>query len=443
MGDTAPTAGTAGSLGANVREGHRPSYVGVRVPRLEDKRLLSGNARFLADIRRPGMVEMALVRSHLPHARIKSIDLSSARAEPGVLAAISASDLDGLSPIPDYFDWARPVRNFALMRDRVRYVGAPVAAVVASDRYLAEDAVELVEVDYEELKVVSTVGEALAPGSTLLYQDWPDNRMVEVPAANPRADRIFAQAPRVVHGRYTTQRYSAMPMETRGAIAEYVDGRLTVWSSTQLPHILRTMLATVLALPESDIRVIAPDVGGGFGCKAELYPEEFLVAALAIRLGSPVRYVEDRTEHLVSAAQARDMTIDLEAAIEEDGTILAIRGSIIQDLGSEEIYPPGFAMALVVLGSLTGPYRIAEQAVEVICVATNKTPTGAYRGFGIPEATFALERLLDKVARETGTDRLDLRRRMILAPRNSRIRRRRGRCSTRAAMLSPLKRSSA
>jgi aerobic carbon-monoxide dehydrogenase large subunit len=407
-----PEAGTA-PLGAGEQ---RRSYIGARVRRREDERFLADGGCYVADIRRPHMADMAVVRSPLPHARINAIDLSAAQRAPGVLAAISAADLGGISAIPDYFDWARPVRNFPLMRDRVRYVGAPVAAIVATDRYLAEDAAELVDIDYEELPIVGTMDEALAPGAPRLYEDWPDNVMVAVPAAKLTDSRIFERAPRVVRGSYAIQRYGAMPMETRGAVAEYTDGRLTLWSSTQLPHILRTMLSTVLGVPESDLRVIAPDVGGAFGCKAELYPEEFLVAALAIRLGRPVRFVEDRAEHNIATGQARDMVIDLEAAVEDDGTILAIRGSIMQDLGSEEIYPPGFGMALTALGTLTGPYRIPEQAIRVACVVTSKTPAGAYRGFGMPEAVFAMERLMDKVARETGTDRLELRRRMLLRP---------------------------
>lgn len=392
----------------------RPSYIGVSRRRHEDRRLLAGEGRYLGDIIRPGQVEMAIVRSYLPHARIRSIDLSAARAHPGVLAVVSAADLSNLAPIPDYFDWARPVRHFPLARDTVRYVGAPVAAIVATDRYIAEDAAELVEIDYEELPVVTNAAEALAPGAPRLYQDWPDNVMVDVPASNPAVDQIFESAPKIISGSYSTQRYAAIPMETRGVLAEYSAERLTVWSSTQLPHILRTMLAKVLSISESDIRVIAPDVGGGFGCKAELYPEEFLACVLAIQLRRPVRYIEDRSEHLLSTGQARDITVDLEAAVAADGKILAVRGSITQDLGSEEIYPPGFAMAFVGMSSMTGPYRIPEQAVSVKCVVTNKTPTGAYRGFGMPETVFAMERLVDKIAREVGVDRLELRRRMMI-----------------------------
>ena len=395
---------------------HRRSYIGARLPRREDERLLSDGGCYVADIRRPGMADLAVVRSPFPHAKISAIDLSTAREAPGVLAAICAADLSGLSAIPDYIDRARPVRNFPLMRDRARYVGAPVAAVVATDRYLAEDAAELVEVDYEELPVIATVGQALAANAARLYEDWPDNVMVAVPPAQLTDGRIFERAAKIVRGTYTIQRHGAMPMETRGSVAEYADGRLTLWSSTQLPHILRTMLSTVLRLPESDIRVIAPDVGGAFGCKAELYPEEFLVAALARRLGRPVRYIEDRAEHAVATCHARDMVIDLEAAVAGDGTIQAIRGTIVQDLGSEEVYPPGFAMSLTALGTLTGPYRIAEQSVGVACVVTNKTPAGAYRGFGMPEAVFAMERLIDNVARETGSDGAGLRRRMLLQP---------------------------
>ncbi len=404
------------AAGPGVGSALRPSYIGARVPRLEDERLLAGRGRYLADIDVPGCVELALVRSPFAHAHIARIDLTAAAASDGVLMAVTAADLDDVSPVPDFSDSARPVRTFPLCRERVRYVGAPVAAVVAGDRYLAEDAVELVQVEYEELPIVESVEAALAEGAARLYEDWPDNRMVDAPGSDLEVERIFASAHRVVSGVYTTQRYAAAPMETRGTLAEFADGRLTVWTTTQWPHICRSMLAHVLPLAERDIRVIAPDIGGGFGCKAEIYPEDFLVCWAAMRLGRPVRYVEDRAEHLVASAQARDMAITLQAAVEEDGRIEAIRGSVVQDLGSEEIYPPGFNMAFVAMGSLTGPYRIPHQDVRVVGVVTNKTPSGAYRGFGLPEAVFAMERLVDRVAREIGMDPLEVRRRNMIEP---------------------------
>jgi aerobic carbon-monoxide dehydrogenase large subunit len=394
----------------------RPTYIGARIPRVEDDRLLAGRARYLADIRRPGTVELALVRSPLAHARIERITTGPAAAAPGVLRVVTAPDLTGVSPVPDFFEWARPVRTFPLCRDIVRYAGAPVAAVVASDRYLAEDAAELVEVDYESLPVVESIDDALADGAPTLYPDWPGNVMVDAPGTDDEVGGIFTRAHRVVSGRYVTQRYSAVPMETRGTLAQWDDGRLTVWTSTQFPHICRTLLSLVLSIPERDIRVVAPDIGGGFGCKAEIYPEDFLVCWLARDLGRPVRYIEDRAEHMVATGQARDMVVELAAAVGTGGRVEALRGTIDQDLGSEELYPPGFAMAFVAMGSLTGPYHIGHQNVRVRGVVTNKTPAGAYRGFGIPEAVFAMERLMDKIASETGVDRMELRRRNLIAP---------------------------
>jgi aerobic carbon-monoxide dehydrogenase large subunit len=394
----------------------RPTYIGARIPRVEDDRLLAGQARYLADIRRPGTVEVALIRSPLAHARIERIQTDAASAAPGVLRVVTASDLAGVSPVPDFFDWARPVRTFPLCRDVVRYVGAPVAAVVADDRYLAEDAAELVEVDYESLPVVESIDGALAEGAPTLFADWPDNVMVDAPGTDEQVKGVFACAHRVVSGRYVTQRYSAVPMETRGTLARWEDGRLTVWTTTQFPHICRTLLAHVLSVPESDIRVVAPDIGGGFGCKAEIYPEDFLVCWLARDLGRPVRYIEDRAEHMVATGQARDMVIDVAAAVDADGRVEAVRGTVDQDLGSEELYPPGFCMAFVAMGSLTGPYHIPHQNVRVRGIVTNKTPAGAYRGFGIPEAVFAMERLMDKIATETGISRIEVRRRNLITP---------------------------
>jgi aerobic carbon-monoxide dehydrogenase large subunit len=401
---------------ASQPAGQRPSHIGVRVPAREDQRLVAGRHGYVADLALPGMAEVAIVRSTVPHARLASVDTGPAREAPGVLAAVTAADLTGLSPVPDYFDWARPVGMFALCRDTVRYVGAPVAAVVAEDRYLAEDAAELVGVGYFELPLVLTLDQALAQDAPLLYPGWPDNKMIDIPAASPQVDAAFAGADLVVSGSYVTQRHTAVPMEPRATVADYAGGRLTVWSTTQFPHIYRAILATVLQRPEGEIRVLSPDLGGGFGAKAEIYPEELLVPWLAIRLRRPVRYVEDRIEHLLAASHSRDMVVDLQAAVSAAGEITALRGAVTQDLGSEEIYPPGFAMALTAAGSITGPYRIPLQAVAVAAVVTNKSPAGAYRGFGLGEAVFAMERLIDKIARQTGRDPVALRRQLMLRP---------------------------
>ncbi len=391
----------------------RPSHIGAHVARVEDDRLLSGGARFVADVSLPGMLDAAFYRSPLPHALIESVDTADAMGLPGVAGAFTADDMTDVSPFPDFDRNARPVAIFPLARGRVRYVGAPIAVVVAHDRYEAEDARDLVSAELEPLDPAVSVDEALAADAPLLYPEWPDNIVIQSAVTNPDAMAAF-EGRTTVSGRYQVGRHAGVPMETRGVAAEYRDGRLTVWTSTQFPHIARTMLSYCLPLDETDIRVIAPDVGGGFGVKAEFYTEEVTIPWLAMRLGRPVRWIEDRREHLISACHARDLTLDLEAAVDGDGRFRAVRGMAIQDLGAAEMYPYGFSPAFAAVSQITGPYRIPHQSVGVIAVATNKTPCGAYRGFGIPEAVFAMERLMDKAADRLRIDRREIRRRNLL-----------------------------
>lgn len=396
----------------------RPSLAGAHRGRIEDDRLLTGTGTYAADIRSPHVLEMAVVRSFAAHARV-TVDTSRARNTPGVAAAIMADDLVGLVPVPDFVEWAQPVRLFPLARGIVRYVGSPVAAVVADGRYEAEDAAELVEIGYEDLPAVAGFREALAEGAPLLFEDWPDNRVAHTQPTHASIERTrdaFSSAHRIIGCTTSMGRHTAVPLEPRACLAEFRDGRLTLWTATQIPHIARTLLAMVLPIREADVRVVAPDVGGGFGVKAQVYPEELLVCWLTMRLGRPVRFVEDRAEHLVATAHARDTTLDLEAAVDAEGHLLAIRGEIEQDVGSGEIFPIGFNPAYVAWGSITGPYRVQAQAVGVTCVVTNKTPSGAYRGFGIPEATFAMERLADAAAGELMLDPVEIRRRNLLEP---------------------------
>jgi carbon-monoxide dehydrogenase large subunit len=390
----------------------RPSYFGARVVRLEDDRLLRGGARFVADIRLPRMLEMTVVRSQFPHARIR-VDLDAARAAEGVVAAFAAADLTDVEPFPDFIPYVKPVRGFPLATDVARFVGAPLAVVVGEDRYLAEDGAELVGVDYDPLPVVSSAAAALAEDAPRLYAEWPDNRIVDVPSSAPEVADAFADR-RVVRGRFSMHRHAGVPVETRGCVAEYRDGRLTLYTGTQSPHITRTTLSYVLPLRERDIHVVAPDVGGSFGVKTHIYPEEVLVSWLAMRLGRPVRWIEDRSEHLVASCHAREQTMELEAAVEQDGTIAALRCHLVHDVGSAQIFMPGINPTFVTAGSITGAYRIPLAECSITEVVTNKTPSGAYRGFGQPEAYFALEVLVDRIARELGVDAVELRRRMLL-----------------------------
>lgn len=383
--------------------------------RREDARLLAGRGSFVADHPRIGMVEVAFVRSPLAHARVLSVDTSDARAMEGVVAVVTAADLDDVAALPDLHQRARPVGQFPLARDRVRYVGAPVVAVVARDRYLAEDAAEAVVVEYDELPVLGSIDAALAPDAPILHDGWPDNRVVTVEPVNPELDEVFARS-RVISGEYRMHRHTAMPMETRGVLAEVDGTRLRVRTSTQVPHVERTVLARTLGLAEDRIQVIAGDVGGGFGGKLHVYPEDVVVAWLALWLRRPVRWIEDRREHLVASSHAREQRHNLEAAVDADGRILAVRASIVCDVGSGEILPPGISPSFVSAASVTGPYRIPVASAAITCVVTNKTPSGAYRGFGTPEMVFALERLIERVARETGQDSVALRRGLMIRP---------------------------
>ena len=306
----------------------------------------------------------------------------------------------------------RPVALFPLARERVRYVGAPVAVVVAEDRYLAEDAAAAVEVDYEPLPAVMSV-EASLGASQRLYDEWPDNKVLDFQLSDPEVDAIFREH-HVVEGTYRTHRHTGVPLETRGCVAQFEAGRVTLWSSTQSPHYVRTILARILGLPERRIRVIAPDMGGGFGIKSHMYPEEVLVPWLAIKLGRPVRWIEDRIEHFTASNHARDQAVHIEGAFTGEGRILAVRARIVADVGSGEIWFPGTGPSIVAAGMMTGPYRIDRTLASITCVVTNKTPAGAYRGYGQPEGVFALESLMDKTAAELGLDPVSIRRTNLL-----------------------------
>ncbi len=396
------------------RDGPLAVHSGRDLPRREDDRLLTGRGRFVADVRRPGALEVAFVRSLVAHATV-TVDPAAARRMPGVHRVVAATDLVGIGTVPDLLARARPVGQIPLARDRVRYVGAPIAAVVADDRYLAEDAAEAVAVEYAELPSLVDIDAALAPGAPRLYEDWPDNRVIATSPADPDVAAAFA-ASRVIGGSYRMQRHTAMPIETRGCLAEYDGERLTVWSSTQVPHIERTVLAGVLGLGEDRIQVIAGDVGGAFGGKLHVYPEDAVVAWLAMELRRPVRWIEDRREHFVASSHAREQRQHIEAALDDTGQIVAIRCRITCDVGSGEILPPGTSPSFVSAASISGPYRIPLAEASVTCVVTNKTPSGAYRGFGTPEMVFTLERFMDKIARETGQDPVEFRRRHLIRP---------------------------
>ncbi|MBW3097421.1 xanthine dehydrogenase family protein molybdopterin-binding subunit [Pseudohoeflea coraliihabitans] len=399
----------------------RPKYIGEPVQRLEDPRLLTGAGRFTSDIRLERMVHLAFVRSDQAHAKISEIDFGDALEMPGVLAIYTAGDF---TDIPDISAPSR-MKNYhathcpVLARDVVRYVGEPVAVVVATDRYLAEDAATSIVVEYEPLGASSNVDGALAAGAVQLHDDVPGNLVLERVFATGEAPEQIAAASHVVEGRFRLKRKSPLAMENRAYVVDYDRGRdaLTLYGSTQIPGVVRDELSRLLGMPGNRIRVVAPDVGGGFGGKGSIYPEEILVVAIARRLARPVKYVSDRLEDLTSTSQGFDEVVKARLAFDDDGTFIALEAEVIGDIGAYSIYPWTAALEPVQVASfLPGPYRTPHYWGRVRAVCTPKPPTGPYRGVGRPMAVFALERLVDKAAAHLGMDRAEIRRRNLVRP---------------------------
>ena len=403
-------------------------YVGAVVRRREDPRLLTGRGVYVDDLRAAGCLHAAILRSPHAHARIVAIRTDRARAHPAVVACFTHADLAGvLRPLPiagvpppalqERVGFRlKSAAQHALAAGKVRHVGEPVAIVVAADRYAAEDALELVEVDYESLPAVVDVDQGLAPGAPLIHEAWGDNVSVAFETRVGDPDRALAGAAARVRGRIKVPRYAGIPMEPRGLLAEPAvrgDG-LTVWGSTQVPHWLQRTLGETLGLPAHRLRVVAPEVGGGFGTKCSIYPEDVLIPVVAAQLGRAVKWVETRREHLQGAAHSREQVHDAELAAAADGTLLGFRDRILLDQGAYN--PWGIVQPYNTVGHLLGPYRIPHAAFEVRSVVTNKTPHAPYRGAGRPEAVFVMDRMLDLLARELQLDPAELRRRNLVPP---------------------------
>jgi carbon-monoxide dehydrogenase large subunit len=392
------------------------TYVGEKVPAMTNTRLVSGAGTFTDDITLPNMTFMAILRSPYAHARIRSVDTSAASAHPGVVDVITGREVfEQTEPIIEAFDTAamgaKGVKWYALCHDRVRYVGEAVAAVVAEDKFTAYEALELVEVDYEELPVVSDRDDAMSPDSTLVEPEWGDNLMVsrQIVAGDP--DAAFADSGEMtVRGIVKSARISGAPLEPRAVIATYDPHLdfLTTWNSTQAPHPLRYYLAETLRMSESKIRVVQPDVGGGFGLKTPTFQEDALICFASIKLGRPVKWVEERTEHLLTCGHARDTRFHYEAAHKEDGTITGIRVRVVADVGAPTALN-GWGMSFVTWFCLPGPYKIPHGETELLTVVTNKGPWNAYRGFGKDAAAFVMDRIVDEVAKATGLDTTEVR----------------------------------
>ena len=401
-------------------------WVGRSVRRVEDDRLLRGGGRFVADLSRPGQLHAHFVRSPLARARIAGIDAGKALELPGVAGVYTHEHMpDG--PMPPFL-WdsppaklvgalqpeLRPCHPPLLPADEARFAGQAVAVLLAEDRYLAEDAAELVEVDYQPLEAVADARAALDPQAPVLHGGWDSNVAVRFEVRKGDAAAALDRADLVVRERFEVQRQAGLPLETRGALAEWDGATLTLWSSTQNAHPLRRAMSRVAGLDPEQVRVVAPDVGGGFGVKGVLYPEDLLVGLLALRTGRPVKWIEDRAEHLRSAIHAREQVHQIELGMTSDGRIVALRDHIVVDCGA--FNPLGLVIPYNTIAHLMGPYRVPHLEAVATGVITNKTPTAPYRGAGRPEAVFAVERALELAARALDADPLELRLRNLVRP---------------------------
>lgn len=393
------------------------SQIGRSIKRREDPPLLTGRGTYLPDVTLPDMLHLAFVRSPHAHAAVTRIDASGALALPGVEAVLTAADLAMRPIVADFAGEHYAMTAWPpLARDRVRFVGDPVAVVVARDRYVAEDAADLVDVQYAPLPAVASVEAARRPGAPLVHEGVPGNVFFRRDHRYGDVETAFARAAVTVRATLRHQRVCGVPMEGRGIVAAAgPDGRLSVWASTQTPHGLKTGVARFLSLPEDAVKVIVPDVGGGFGPKMHLYPEEVVACAAARALGRPVKWVEDRRENLSTMTQAREQVVEAALAADGDGRILGLRAEVACDSGAYSAYP--LTPVLEPMGTaqiMPGPYRVPACAYTALAVATNKCPAGAYRGVGMTVGVFVMERLMDRLAAAVGLDAAEIRRRNFI-----------------------------
>jgi carbon-monoxide dehydrogenase large subunit len=381
------------------------------VLRKEDPPLLTGRGNYVDDLRLPGMVTMVYVRSQEAHAGIVSINAGQARSRPGVLGVWTAADLPELPFVRSVPTMERP----CLATDAVRFVGEPVAVVVARDRATAVDAAELVDVTYDPLPVLTTIEEAMAAGSTPITPGQQSNVVMEMSLTPDDAQAELDAAPHVSRLRIVNQRLAPVPIEPIGCVADWSAAGVTLWATLQSPHQIRNELCVMFGLSQQEVRVIAPDVGGAFGAKATFYPEYILALELSRRIGRPVKFVETRSESMVSMTHGRAQTQDLALAYDDDGKILALQVKIIQDCGG---WPDVTGSGLPILTSFMagGCYKIPKIAASFRSVTTNTTPVAAYRGAGRPEAAYLIERLMDVAAGDLGVDPAELRRRNFIQP---------------------------
>jgi aerobic carbon-monoxide dehydrogenase large subunit len=390
--------------------------IGARVRRIEDQKLLRGGARFVDDIASPGALAAAFLRSPHPHALIRGFDASVARAMPGVVAVLA---LDDLAPVLKQRRMTRFSNSgtrldqswpFALADGEVSFVGEPVAIVVAGDRYVAEDAAALIAVDYEVLPAAADC--RTAAGAASVRRELPSNEVISYRVGFGDIETAFAKAAHIAHQELWMHRGAGHSIECRGILAEVSDRETNVWASTQKAHDLRYAFADCIDLDESRLRVATPDVGGGFGPKLCVYPEDMTVVAAATLLHRPIKWIEDRREHFTNAAQERDQYWSIEIAADAEGRVRGIRGRLIHDIGAYALQDVNIPYNSAT--TLTGPYLVPALAIDVSAVHTNKAPVSSVRGAGYPQAAFAMERLMDALARELNVERAELRRRNLI-----------------------------
>ena len=394
-------------------------YVGQRVKRTEDPRLIQGLGHYVDDIKLPDTLHVVFLRSMYAHARITSIDVSEAAAAPGVVAVYTGREVaQKIGPVPcaSALPDLKVPDYRVLATDHVVFVGQPVAAVVATDRYAARDAVDLIMVDYEELPAVVDVEEA-AKGGPLVYEEYGDNIAYKLTAGEGDIEAALASADKVIKQRLVHQRLAPIAMEPRGVLARYYPGEqeLTVWSSTQIPHLLRTQLAIMIGIAENKLRVITPEVGGGFGSKLNVYAEEALLGWISMQLAKPVKWIETRRENMQATIHGRGQVGYIEIGCKNDGTLTGLRYNVFADLGAyHQLLTPAIPTLTGLM--LSGSYKIPAIQINVTGVFTTKMATDAYRGAGRPEATYVVERALDLVAAELGMDVVDVRRKNFPSP---------------------------
>lgn len=414
-------------------------YVGARVRRKEDPRLITGTSTYVPDIKLPGLLHCAILRSPYAHARINGIDASEALALDGVVAVYTGKDLRRLAgPMAggggeggdikedvqeeeaekQAGEASEPQVQWPMAQEKVRHVGEQVAAVLATDMYIARDALDLIVVDYDPLPVAATIAAALAEGAPKVFDDKPDNVGLRWSKTTGDVDAAFAEAERdgvVLDLHIVSQRLAAVPMEGRGVCAAWDgwQGTLTVWSSNQNPHTVRTTIAKALRMAESDLRVIAPEVGGGFGVKIGAYPEDVIVAAIARDMKRPVKWVESRAENMLATNHGRDQEIRVQVAARKDGTVLGLKEQITGNIGA---YPLAPVLPVLTAQMAIGTYKIPNIKIDVTCVHTHTMSVAAYRGAGRPEACYYLERIMDRVADAVGMDPAEVRRKNFIPP---------------------------